>query len=151
MARARRIPADRSAFAGADYVAAFRLETPAAPAGSGEQWARAVFEGLPAALRLALSVGWRAGLGLQLASRRSPDLVAGWSITDEAERTCTLHAESRLIAADNRVDLNDTGVVWTTTVHYRNWLGRVLWRTAAPIHQLTLPRFLTNAERTLSP
>ncbi len=126
---------------------AFALVCPRARALTPEQWARAVFEQGPRALRSFVEVGWRAALGLRLGPRGSPDHVAGWAITsvDERPDTITLTATSRVLRARNIVAVDDDVVEWVTTVWFERPPARALWSMAAPIHCRTIPSLLTHA------
>ena len=60
-----------------DYASAFEVTIGEGDGRSPEQWARAVFEGAPTAIRWFVVFGWRYVLGLRLGPRSSPDYVAG--------------------------------------------------------------------------
>jgi hypothetical protein len=136
--------------ADSDFAVGFRLDTDAATDATPEQWARGVFEDPPAFVRTCLGAGWRYALRLKLAAPGTPDHIAGWAISDKSATSCSLHAESPLLAATNRADVDDSGVTWVTTVDYKRLLGRLLWSLAAPLHVLTLPIFLRRAARSLT-
>jgi hypothetical protein len=103
-----------------------------------------VFEDAPLGLRQVLVGGWLA-LGLRLAPRPSPDHVLGWRIASTTPDTIVLELDSKLMSAQNVIEVDGTRVVWTTLVHYRNRLGAVMWSAAAPVHHLILPRLLGRA------
>jgi hypothetical protein len=150
--RARRIdlPASLARSGSADALA-FALVTPLARALTPEEWARAVFEQGPAALRLFVEVGWRVALRLRLASRHAPDHVAGWVIAavDERPDTITLSAESPLLSARNVVAVDDAVVEWVTTVHFDRRIARPVWAVASPIHCWTICFLLTRAAKSI--
>jgi hypothetical protein len=130
---------------------AFALAMPEARALTPEQWARAVFEEGPAALRWFVELGWRAALGLRLGPRHSPDHVAGWTIAavDERPDAITLTAESRILRARNIVAVDDSVVEWVTVVQFERPLARPVWALASPMHRRTIPYLLTRAGRSV--
>jgi hypothetical protein len=133
------------ALAPADYAIACRLPEADSPGHDAEWWARATFAAIPAVLRPLIRIGWSLGLRLRLAAAGSPDHVLGWVIVDDEPATLTMSAPSPLIEATNTFLVDGTGVTWVTLVRYRTRLGRVLWSTAAPLHQLTMPLLLRRA------
>lgn len=112
---------------------------------TAEGWARAVFEEGPALLRGFVAAGWRLVLLLRLGPRTSPDHVAGWAVVDRSPAHVALEAESPLLAAQNTIDVTDSCVTWTTTVHYRRGVARVIWAVALPVHRLTVRYLLRRA------
>jgi hypothetical protein len=138
VATTRRVPSGPAD--GADHTAVIELAP--APPGRPEAIARAVFEGGPAPLRLALRLGWRYGLGLRLAAGG----IGGWTVVrsdDEvAEFTATGHVD-----AVNRVERAGDVLRWTTSVRYRSWFGRLVWSLAVPVHVRSLPWLLRRAAR----
>jgi hypothetical protein len=142
----RRVPVPPSvSTGGCDYSSAFAV------AGSDTSlpalhWARAVFEDAPGILRPILVAGWRWGLRLSLGLGR-PETVVGWQIAEASPARVTLTAASPLIVAFNDALIEDDEIVWVTRVSYRNLLGRIAWTLAAPVHHVTLPRFLARAAR----
>ncbi|SNQ51925.1 conserved hypothetical protein [Frankia canadensis] len=151
--RARRSavpPTDGGGSGGDDYSVAFTLAYPDANAHSARDWARAVFEGSPAALRPVLIVGWRLGLRLRLGPLRSPTHVLGWQVTEDEPGRIVLTAPSPLVEASNAALVEASAVTWVTRVRYRRAAGRLLWKAAAPVHERTLPLLLTRAGRALA-
>jgi hypothetical protein len=133
----------------ADYEVAITLPTPGADAHQAEAWARAAFGAVPAVARLVLLVGWRYVLWLRLGPTRSADHVLGWTIAERRPDRFAMSAPSPLIAAMNVILVDAAGVTWVTAVRYRRLLGRLLWRAAAPLHQLTIPYLLRRAAKAL--
>src|ERR1700686_3814812 len=78
-----------------DYEDAFLVQIGSAQDRTPEQWARAVLEDSPAALRSALLRGW-SSLGLQLGPIRSGGFVLGWKVQRSTPDFVLLGAESRL-------------------------------------------------------
>jgi hypothetical protein len=134
----------------ANYASAFAVTTEAADAWTPVQWARAVFEGAPAALRWWMVFGWTRVLGLRLARGPSDDHVLGWAIADSdlVAGSTALLATSRFLRACNTVTIEGPTVTWVTLVHYSSAAGRPLWALARPIHHLTIPYVLARAART---
>jgi hypothetical protein len=151
--RARRIELPAAlARNGSDDALAFALVTPQARTRTPEQWARAVFEQGPVALRLFVDVGWRAVLRLRLAPRHAPGHVAGWVIAavDERPDTITLSAQSALLPARNIVAVDDAVVEWVTTVHFERRVARPVWAVASRIHCWTICFLLTRASKRIA-
>lgn len=131
----------------ANYAVAFALTEPAVEHRTPLHWARAVFEGAPAALRRFMVFGWRRVLGLRLGPRPSDGHVLGWAIAggDLLEGSLALTAQSRFLQASNIVAVEETTVTWVTLVHYSGAAARPLWALARPIHRLTIPYLLGRA------
>jgi hypothetical protein len=136
--------------AGTDYASAFRVEPSHGNLGTAEEWARGVFEGPPLPVRLVIRLGWVLLLRLGLAPATSNDHVAGWTIATDTPRTFRMTARSPLLSASNRVEVEDSGVLWLTEVDFATRLGRLLWTVAAPIHHATIPLFLRHAARSIN-
>lgn len=112
---------------------------------TAEGWARATFEGAPAAARLVIVAGWRLALRLRLVPRGSPSSVLGWRILSRTPSAVVLATDSPLLAARLVVQVDGALVVHTTLVRVRNRLGGVVWAAAIPIHQVTIPFLLNHA------
>ncbi|TNC27781.1 nitroreductase/quinone reductase family protein [Amycolatopsis alkalitolerans] len=113
----------------------FEIARPRGDQRTAEQWARDAWEGAPRGVRWILRVGWRL-LGFRLGA---PVDVLGWPVASSAPEKVVLDAPSPLLESRNVVETSETSVRWTTIVHYRNGLGRLLWTLAAPVHTRTLP------------
>lgn len=135
----------------ANYAAAFALTADTAATRTPLAWARAVFEGAPAALRWCMVFGWTRVLGLRLAPRPSDDHVLGWRIADGdlVEGSAALLAQSRLLRACNIVTVEASEVTWVTLVHYSSAAARPLWAMARPLHRLSIRYLLARAARAL--
>ena len=131
----------------ADYICAFEIPRSAMDSRTAEQWAQAVFEGPAMLVRIFLTLGWRLALGLRLGPRPAKGHVLGWRIRAAQPDLLVLEGDSRLITADNVAQVDDTRVVWTTFVGYRNMVGRVAWALTAPFHTAVIPRLLRRAAR----
>jgi len=128
-----------------DYTDAFEIDTSGAKPRSPEQWARAIFEDAPTAMRWFLLLGWRAGLGLRLGPLRSPDHVQGWDILDRAANSVTLELHSWSLTCHLVFWLDDTKLVFSSSVRYDRKIGAVIWRPASIIHRRIVPYLLQNA------
>lgn len=106
-----------------------------------------MFEDAPPALRWFLNLGWRAVLGLCLASGRSPDHVSGWKIVTISRDTVGLTARSPLMTAHKVLWVEGPRATVTTFVHYEKRFARAVWALVVPIHHLTEPYLLGRASR----
>lgn len=133
----------------ANYAAAFALRTDAAETRTTLEWARAVFEGAPGAVRWCLVFAWTRVLRLRLEPSVPDDHVLGWSVADSdlVAGSTELHAESRFLRARNIVIVREATVTWVTLVHYSHAAARPLWAMARPIHHLTIRSLLARAAR----
>jgi hypothetical protein len=136
----------------ANYASAFALTTDAAATSTPLEWARAVFEGAPAAVRWCLVFGWTRVLRLKLEPRNADGHVLGWSVADSdlVVGSTELHAASPFLRARNIVMVDEATVTWVTLVHYSNAAARPLWAMARPIHHLTIRSLLARAARALT-
>lgn len=110
-----------------------------------QEWARAVFEGAPAALRRILPLAWRFGLGVHLGPFPAADYVLGNEIVRAKKNSVTLEMRSRFLIAQNVALADDFSLRWATFVYFRGRTGRLVWAAAAPVHQRTLPFLLRRA------
>jgi hypothetical protein len=145
--RARRVAVAETAdpLGRSDYASAFEVSREAADRWSAELWARAAFEGAPAALRTFVVSGWRYGLGFRLGPMGSPAHVLGWEIASNAPEAVHLALQSALVTARKVVRVDAGRVVMTTFVRYQRAPARLLWAAAAPIHHQTEPYLLGHA------
>ncbi|MFB9831369.1 DUF2867 domain-containing protein [Actinoallomurus acaciae] len=130
-----------------DYASSFEISTPQADARSPEQWARALFEEAPRALRLFLVFGWRTALGLRLGPRPSADHVLGWRIIATTSDATVLALDSPLITGHNVLEIKDSRILFSTFVRYEHWAAKAIWAMVAPIHHKTIPFLLRHATR----
>ncbi|TSE00439.1 DUF2867 domain-containing protein [Skermania sp. ID1734] len=132
-----------------DYTVAFELPFAEFTPDSAEKWAREVWEGSPAAVRVFLLTGWRFVLWLRLGPLRNKHHVLGWRIESIEPKLIVLSASSWLMHARNiiEVDRERRRLVWSTLVQHRNPVSRVVWAMVVTIHKLTIPRLLDRAAR----
>jgi hypothetical protein len=130
-----------------DYADAFVAEIDSAQIRTGEQWARAIFEGAPAATRRALRWGWLA-LGLQLGPTRSERLVFGWEVRRSASEFALLGVRSRFgVAAEVLCQRQPQSVLFASFVHQENAIGRAVCAVVAPVHRQAVRHLLAQARR----
>ena len=118
-----------------DYADAFAVDGVLAQSRSPEEWARAVFEGLPASRRRALRTGWTS-LGLKLGPVVSDRTVEGWELRRSDPDVAILGADSRIgMPAELFVERGEDCVLFGTLVQQRNWVARRLWAAITAFHQ----------------
>lgn len=132
---------------GVDYWSAFEMSGVNATSMSAEQWARAIFEGAPTAVRRGLYESWRAVMRLDLGPEEASTHVLGWFIAAVTPESITLTAESRFLTADNIVSVAADSVTWTTAVRYTGRPGKMIWALAKPIHRSTIRLLMKRAGR----
>jgi hypothetical protein len=135
----------RQDLATTDFAYACRLDVDTAPARSAEQWARAVFEDAPKALRWFIVSGWIVGLGLRLGSRRSRDYVLGWTIVSNTPDVIVLGVGSFMLTARLVVRVSESDVVHATFVRYDRRPAKLIWPIAAVMHRRIIPLLLRGA------
>jgi hypothetical protein len=132
--------------AGSHYAAAWEVSIPSGDARSAEQWARAVFEEAPRAIRSFVMVGWIAGLGLRLGPRPSTDHVIGWQIASAAPDQIVLRVRSALLGTGHlALRVERSRVVLGSFVRYEKRGARPIWAAVQPLHHLILPYLLGHA------
>jgi hypothetical protein len=131
-----------------DYADAFTVELdPAARRRNPEQWARAILDGAPAAVRAALVSGWL-GLGLRLGPPRSDAFVSGWRVRRSTKELALLGSASRIgMPAELLVLRRGRGLLFSTFVEQDNPLARSVWRAVEPLHRPIVRRILEQGTR----
>nr|WP_246305941.1 DUF2867 domain-containing protein [Allobranchiibius huperziae] len=114
---------------------------------SGEQLARAMFEGAPAPVRRLLEAGWRLVLGLRLLPAASDRAIVGWAISSSTDEEVVLTADSRLLTAVKIVRRDGPELIATTSVRYESKWGRLVWPVVLPAHLVIEPYLLGRAAR----
>jgi Protein of unknown function (DUF2867) len=128
------------------YGATWEVAIADGNARSAERWARDTFEGAPPALRTFLVLGWRAGLGLRLGPRPSPDHILGWKILTEAPDLIIMSVQSAALGtAHLMVQVESSRVALTSLVRYEKKWARPVWSAVQPIHHLVIPYLLRRA------
>ncbi|KAA9149193.1 hypothetical protein FPZ12_043770 [Amycolatopsis acidicola] len=128
-----------------DRGTAFAATIPEFPGKSPEEWARAVFEGAPAPVRVFLRAAWRCGLGVHLGPFPSAEFVLGNEIVRTGDGSVTLEMRGPLLAAQNVVAVAGSTLEWATFLDFRGVAGRVLWSLAEPVHHRLLPALARRA------
>lgn len=127
------------------YTDSSSADVSGTPPRSAIEWARAIFEESPAAMRTALPPAWRV-LGLDLGSRHDPGRVLGWPIVVDRPDEVVLGTRSRLgVEARLTIAVDDSTVGFGTAIRYENRLGRAVWIGVAPVHRLIVGRLLQHA------
>ena len=119
----------------ADFACAYEIAIAANDHRSSEQWARAAWEGSPAALRWFMLAGWRFVLGLRLGPRSSPDHILGWRIVDQSSDETVCQLRSGFLNAYNTFRSVDGRLVWSTFVSYERPVARVVWPPVSLLHR----------------
>src|SRR5438105_1184450 len=132
--------------AASNYAAAWEVAAAGANRRSAEEWARAIFEDAPPALRRFIVVGWIWGLGLRLGPRASPDHVLGWLIASRAPDRMILRVHSVVLGTAQFVLRVETSrIVLASLVRYdKPWAGAV-WSLVKPLHHRIVPYLLAHA------
>jgi hypothetical protein len=130
-----------------DYDDAFLVETGPAQERTGEQWARAILEDAPSAMRSALRWAW-AALGLQLGSTASDEFVLGWEVRRSTPDFALLGAGSRVgLPAELLVGRRQQTLLFATLVQQENDIARTVWAGIAPGHRRVVRYVLEQASR----
>jgi hypothetical protein len=129
-----------------DYADAFLVET-GPRTRTPVQWARAMVEDAPIAMRHALRPAWFA-LGLKLGSARSDRTVRGWETRRSTEDFTLFGADSRYgMPAELLFKREDHTLLFATFVQHENAFARALWAAIAPGHRLVVRYLLEQARR----
>jgi hypothetical protein len=128
-----------------DYEDAFIVD--AAGRRTAEQWARAVFNDAPLAVRTRLVSGWT-GLGLNLARPSSSPRILGWRVQHSSPGVMLLAADSILgLQAELLFRTEPCGLLFATLIQQNNATARALWVRITPTHQKVVRSLLEDAAR----
>jgi len=123
-----------------DYADAFRVELEEVRGRTAEQWARAVLEDAPLAVRGQLVSGW-SSLGLKIGAGRSG--VLGWSVRSATPDVALLGADSRIGMPGELLFRRERGgLLFATFVRHGNPLAGALWARVERTHVATVRRLL---------
>jgi hypothetical protein len=125
-----------------DYADQFTLSTDAGYDVTAERWARAMFGNVPSFGELLI---WHGLLGFRLSRGQSPATVAGWKIGGRGKDWVRLEATSWFLVGNLVVQKAHGKVSLATFLHYRWWLGHVVWFLSSAVHRLLVPRVLRSA------
>lgn len=130
---------------GYDYDDSFTAQLAATNDRTPEQWARAVFEDAPPAVRWFLVAGFRYGLGLRFGPYPSPDHVLGWAIIDRTANSITLESRSWLLTSRVVFRTETARVSQSTYVRYDKRIAAVIWPPISILHRQIVARLLRHA------
>ena len=129
-----------------DYEDAFAVELGSAHLRTAEQWARAILEDAPLAMRNGLRRGWLA-LGLKLDAVPPERSVLGWEVRRSIRDSVLLGADSRIgMPAELLVTCQKRAIRIATFLEHRNPATRALWATVEPAHRRIVPSVLVRAQ-----
>jgi hypothetical protein len=121
-----------------DYADTFLLDISSVADRTPEQWARAVLEGAPAAVRNQCRLAWTA-IGLKLDTSHSGRPILGWQVRAETPGYVLLGAESRIgMPAELLFKCERDTLLFATFVQHRNPLARMVWAAIEPAHAPTV-------------
>ncbi|HEY1508342.1 MAG TPA: hypothetical protein VGF93_05035 [Solirubrobacteraceae bacterium] len=128
-----------------DYADAFVVEIGSPPERTAEQWARAVLEELPLALRIKLVLGWSA-LGLRLGSPVSDRFVLGWNVAHSDADYTLLSAGSRFgLAGELLFKPEGSQLLFATFVRQQGVFAHAVWPRIVPQHVRVVRHVLRRA------
>ena len=121
-----------------DYADAFRVELEDVRSRTAEEWARAVLEDAPLAVRGQLLSGW-SSLGLKV-GRGS---VLGWHVRSSTPDVLLLGAGSWIgMPGELLFKRERRGLLFATFVRHGNPAARALWGRVERVHVATVRRLL---------
>jgi hypothetical protein len=134
-----------SALSRIDYADAFAVDIGSSRERTGEQWARAVLEELPLALRVKLVLGWSA-LGLRLGSPVSARSVLGWNVAHSGADYALLSAGSRFgLAGELLFKPEGSQLLFATLVRQQGLFAHAVWPRIVPQHVRVVRHVLRRA------
>jgi hypothetical protein len=132
-----------------DYEDAFLVENRAAPERTAEQWARAILEDAPVAVKAKLLLGWSA-IGLKPAMRASRRPVLGWEIRSSTPDFVLLGRASLIgMPAELLFKRGRHALLFATLVQHENLIARAVWAATEPGHVPIVRDLLDQASRRL--
>jgi hypothetical protein len=130
-----------------DYTDAFRLDAGRAQDRTGEEWARAMLEGAPAATRTRLRRGWFA-LGVRLGSANDDGRVLGWAVRRSSPEFAVLAASSLIgMEAEVVCKREPRGLLVATFMQLKNPVARTVWAVVSPRHRRVLRHLIQEMSR----
>jgi hypothetical protein len=128
-----------------DYADAFIVD--AGGRRTAEQWARAMLNDAPLAVRARLVSGWM-GLGLKLGGPWSARRVLGWKVRQSSPDVMLLAADSVIgLQAELLFRTEPHGLLFATFVQQNNSAARVVWVRITARHQMVVRSLLDHAAR----
>lgn len=137
----------RSTLAHVDYEDCFMMDVPDVHERTAEQWARAVLEDAPAALRRSLRSAWRT-LGMRVGPERADGFVLGWAVQRSEPDVVLLGGTSRLgMQAELLLERQQHGLLFATLVQFDNPAARTLWQVAIERPHVRAVRYVLEQAR----
>ena len=144
------LPADakaQSTLAHVDYEDCFLTEVANAGDRTAEEWARAVLEDSPAALRTSLRSAWRT-LGMRVGPEGEKGFVLGWAVRRSEPDVVLLGGTSRLgMQAELLLERHEGALLFATLVQFDNRAARGLWAGAVERPHVRTVRYLLEQAR----
>jgi hypothetical protein len=132
-----------------DYADCFLVETGPFEDRTAEQWARAIMEDAPLAIRRSLQSGWSA-IGLKLGPTRSDGFVLGWEVRLSAPGVVLLAAGSRIgMPGELLFKRQRHALLFATFVQHQTPVSRAVWAGVEPVHVPIVRRLLEQASERL--
>ena len=130
-----------------DYSDAFAITLDADDPRTAEDFARDALEGAPGLIYWTIYVAHRFVLRFDLAPRRSPAHVLGWSITHRDRDAIRLEADGPVVRAVivGRRPERDRSVVTTSMFFRQRAVARVLMPLVGPVHRAVAGHLLEYA------
>jgi hypothetical protein len=133
-----------------DYADAFLLETGPGDDRTPEEWARAILEDAPTAVRSKLLLGWSA-IGLKVANGHSARSVLGWDVRASGLEFVLLGADSRIGMPGELLFMpGRDALVFATFVQQNNPIARAVWAATESTHVPVVRDLLEQAGRRLA-
>jgi len=137
----------RSTLAHVDYEDCFLMDVPNAQDRTAEEWARAVLEGAPTAVRTSLRSGWRS-LGMRVGPEGEDGFVLGWEVRRSDPDAVLLGATSRLgMQGELLLERHDNTLLFATLVQFDNRAMRGLWASAIERPHVRVVRYVLEQAR----
>jgi hypothetical protein len=154
--RVRQVPVPPAAralstFSQIDYEDAFLVDVGPPGERTAEQWARAVVEDAPVAVRRTLQSGWSA-IGLKLGQGQPEQCVLGWEVRRSTPDFVLLGADSRIgMAGELLFQRQPYELLFATFVRQDNHIARAVWAGVEPVHVPVVRQLLVQASRRCRP
>jgi hypothetical protein len=132
-----------------DYADAFVVDTGPTRDWTGEQWARAILQDAPIAVRSRLLAGWSA-IGLKISRGRSSRTVLGWEVRASTAEFALLGARSRVGMPGELLFQPERGsLLFCTFVQLDNPVAHALWAAIEATHVRVVHDLLERAGQRL--
>ncbi|MGH3557448.1 MAG: hypothetical protein ACRDTK_08145 [Mycobacterium sp.] len=126
-----------------DYSDAFCVESGSTQNWSAEQWARAILQDAPVAMRTRLLLGWST-IGLKPTAGGS--VVLGWEIRASTTDFVLLGRDSYIgMPGELLFKREPEALLFATFVHHANHIARAVWAAVEPTHVRIVRQLLERA------